>query len=323
MTTSSDQHLYQLYSDLGDAQSAHGDKAAAADAYALALYYARRMSNDALASLCRRKVVENNPHHVAAQQTSAPLHFAQLLMRYPADEAEKMLVRLRQSPQPAMAAVPSPFEITTAFSMQTGGLEEEPSLFQPPTKMEEQVTQPTIDLPKPTVKPQAPVLPFQHRPEMPSVDQFEQHHVFDLGSGEMGSRAQSLRVTEEFLQPNTPAAAASREDESSELAMAIHFAAICAVIVGLVSIGFFAVQMYPSLSRVNLERVVKTLMEFRADGDHVDSFADQETIFESELPPSISMETLDSEVVDAQTVDKLPTVRIEQVSDTDTSPLRR
>lgn len=323
--TSSDQHLYQLYRNLGDALAVRGDRASAADAFALALYYARRMGNQALASECQQMVITNNRRHVAAQQTSAPLHFAQLLMRYPADEAEKKLAELSQAPQPVLSVASSPFEIaTTAFSLHTADVEED---AEPSLPIDKQSTQPMINLSQPTVKKEAPVLPFNYRPEIPAPDQLEQHHVFDLGSGEMGARAQSLRLTEEFLHPHTRGTQAPVEDEASELALAIHFAGICAIVVGLISIGFFAVQMYPSLTRKNLERVVKMFIETGAAEESSESLASQETVFEAQLPAPISIETVSHttgvETTILPTAEPLPPVRIEKVSENPASSVHR
>jgi len=91
MAATSDWRLYQLYMEFGEAQDQRGRSPEAADAYALALYYARRLNDAARIHECRQLVLERNPNHVAGQAVSAPLFFAQLLMRYPADEVELAL----------------------------------------------------------------------------------------------------------------------------------------------------------------------------------------------------------------------------------------
>lgn len=92
----SDQRLQQLYLDLAQMQAGYGDPNRAADAYALALYYARRRGDVTLASECREQVRRHNPRHVIARDGSAPLFFAQLLLRYPADEVEQEIDHLRR-----------------------------------------------------------------------------------------------------------------------------------------------------------------------------------------------------------------------------------
>jgi hypothetical protein len=91
MAATSDWRLYQLYMEFGEAQDRRARPSEAADAYALALYFARRLNDPARIHECRQLMLERNPNHVAGQAVSAPLFFAQLLMRYPADEVEMML----------------------------------------------------------------------------------------------------------------------------------------------------------------------------------------------------------------------------------------
>jgi len=106
MAATSDWRLYQLYMEFGEAQDRRARATEAADAYALALYYARRLNDPARINECRQLVVSRSPNHIAAQQVSAPLFFAQLLMRYPADEVEMMLSGGR--PSVAVAEEPPP-----------------------------------------------------------------------------------------------------------------------------------------------------------------------------------------------------------------------
>jgi hypothetical protein len=104
MAATSDWRLYQLYLEFGEAQDRRGRTGEAADAFALALYYARRMNDSARIHECRQLVLARNPNHVAGQAVSAPLFFAQLLMRYPADEVELALSTGRpQTPSVAVA----------------------------------------------------------------------------------------------------------------------------------------------------------------------------------------------------------------------------
>lgn len=104
MAATSDWRLYQLYMEFGEAQDHRARPSEAADAYALALYFARRLNDPARIQECRKLVLARNPNHVAAQAVSAPLFFAQLLMRYPADEVEMMLTSDRpESSGPTVA----------------------------------------------------------------------------------------------------------------------------------------------------------------------------------------------------------------------------
>ena len=114
MAATSDWRLYQLYMEFGEAQDRRARANEAADAYALALYYARRLNDPARINECRQLVLARSPNHIAAQAVSAPLFFAQLLMRYPADEVELALsagrpgVAVAEEPPPYAQAPPSP-----------------------------------------------------------------------------------------------------------------------------------------------------------------------------------------------------------------------
>jgi hypothetical protein len=106
MAATSDWRLYQLYMEFGAAQDRRNRVNEAADAYALALYYARRLNDPARVNECRQLVLTRSPNHVAGQAVSAPLFFAQLLMRYPADEVEHMLAGGRPAVAVAEEAPP-------------------------------------------------------------------------------------------------------------------------------------------------------------------------------------------------------------------------
>lgn len=95
MAASSDLQLHQLYLELGEAHASRHRSHEAADAYALSMYYARRVGDDLRVRRCRELIAACNPNHVSVQTTSAPLFFAQLLMRYPADEVERTLAALK------------------------------------------------------------------------------------------------------------------------------------------------------------------------------------------------------------------------------------
>lgn len=111
MSISTDQQLFDLYAELAETQQSRGRRNEAADAYALCVYYARRLGNPELAEHCRQLVRECHPHHVIALEYSAPLFFAQLLMRYPAEDAQETLYMIRKSesaPPPAPESVVAP-----------------------------------------------------------------------------------------------------------------------------------------------------------------------------------------------------------------------
>lgn len=95
MSPGSKEELQSLYFELGDALAQKGQLADAADSYALAMYYAKRGGNAALADLCREQILICHPNHVVIRENSAPLFYAQLLMRYPADESKVQLERIK------------------------------------------------------------------------------------------------------------------------------------------------------------------------------------------------------------------------------------
>ena len=97
MSANSYEVLYELYEKLGNAHACRANANLAADAFALALYYARRMGKQELAEYCRQLVAECEPDHVAARETVAPLLFAQLLIRYPAEQIEETIAELEKT----------------------------------------------------------------------------------------------------------------------------------------------------------------------------------------------------------------------------------
>lgn len=103
MSDGSKEDLQSLYFELGNALASRSQLPQAADAYALAMYYARRSGNTALAEHCREQILVCQPGHVAAREASAPLFFAQLLMRYPAGYARNRLAQIQSEPSPATA----------------------------------------------------------------------------------------------------------------------------------------------------------------------------------------------------------------------------
>jgi len=104
MSAGSKEELQSLYFEFGDALAQKGQLADAADSYALAMYYAKRGGNGALADLCREQIIICHPNHVVIRENSAPLFYAQLLMRYPADESKVQLERIKQE----LASTPPP-----------------------------------------------------------------------------------------------------------------------------------------------------------------------------------------------------------------------
>jgi hypothetical protein len=110
MSAGSKEELQSLYFELGDALAQKGQLADAADSYALAMYYAKRGGNSALADLCREQILVCHPNHVVIRENSAPLFYAQLLMRYPADESKVQLERIKNELASKPAAPMTPAE---------------------------------------------------------------------------------------------------------------------------------------------------------------------------------------------------------------------
>jgi hypothetical protein len=96
MAGTSKEELQSIYFELADFKARAGQLPEAADCYALALYYARRVGNQPLADLCKEQILACHPNHVAVRENNAPLFFAQLLMRYPAEECSAELQRLKR-----------------------------------------------------------------------------------------------------------------------------------------------------------------------------------------------------------------------------------
>ncbi|MBX9652961.1 hypothetical protein K2Y11_05005 [bacterium] len=110
MSAGSKEELQSLYFELGDALAQKGQLADAADSYALAMYYAKRGGNSALADLCREQILICHPNHVVIRENSAPLFYAQLLMRYPSDESKVQLERIKHELASKPAAPMTPAE---------------------------------------------------------------------------------------------------------------------------------------------------------------------------------------------------------------------
>lgn len=99
MTDHSCKSLYDLYVRVGERLAASHNKKKAADAFALGLYYASELANPQAQQFCRQRIVHCDSGHPAARIPAPPLVFAQLLMSFPADAAEKSLT----DPQPALS----------------------------------------------------------------------------------------------------------------------------------------------------------------------------------------------------------------------------
>jgi hypothetical protein len=107
MAGTSKEELQSIYFELADFKARAGQLPEAADCYALALYYARRVGNQPLADLCREQILACHPNHVAVRENNAPLFFAQLLMRYPAEECSVELQRLKKERATQPTATPA------------------------------------------------------------------------------------------------------------------------------------------------------------------------------------------------------------------------
>lgn len=100
MTDHSCKSLFDLYIRAGEHLIAIGQKKRAADAFALALYYATELTNPQAQQYCRQRIVHCDSGHPAAQMPPPPLVFAQLLMSFPAEVAEKSMTEIHTAATP-------------------------------------------------------------------------------------------------------------------------------------------------------------------------------------------------------------------------------
>ena len=236
MGANSDQQFYGLYMELAGALACRERSAEATDAYALALYYARRMGNRPLVDFCRGMIAEHNPSHVACRESSAPLFFAQLLMRYPIEKAHAMLADLKDEADDETAPFGSviPFESPAPAT-------DEPSAAVP--------IKPYFSLGDPTVPENrgsraTRERSHHHRPAPPTPDR-----TIDLRSRRpVSSVARPKRAPRSAV--GAPPSLGSR---------ALHAFSVLLVGVGLVAIAFFGAALAPRVNRTEIGRAVKVI----------------------------------------------------------------
>lgn len=256
--TTSDQQLHELYLELAEIQANHGKAAEAADHFALAMYYARRMGNAAKVSACKERIVACHPTHVAAHESSAPLFFAQLLIRYPADEAAQTLSLLRRAglatsamkPAPATApAVEFVAEATPAWMASPPESGPAPASFFGDLGTG---SGPSVDWTAPHA-----ARPAAHAAAISSLH-LENHHLYDLGAATRpaaGRLVDDYMAKEQLFPPSK-----SRITEVGFWGSAIHVLGVFAILVGTSAVGFFGYELYPKLSRFDVRGLVHSLM---------------------------------------------------------------
>lgn len=274
-----DRQLYDLYCRLGDHYSTSGNSAEAADGYALALYYARRLGDDVAMERCRQQVAQHHPRHVAAGDKVEPLFFAQLLIRYPADEAQQLLQSQgeRRAAARNVAAVFSVVASPMSYAIPQVGRAPSPSR-QSPTRPEHDARtvassqqepkllerEPAIALDRAAPPASAPIpertVPATVPPPVAAdkTSAMEHHHVFDLGTRAAADHVESLRAVEDVLLKNAVDLDEQLDDdEATSPSPTMNLVAAFAVFVGFVAIGFFAYELHPALSRIGLDGIVE------------------------------------------------------------------
>lgn len=237
MASASDARLYQLYFDFGTVQQQRNRPSEAADAFALALYYARRLGDTHRVSQCRELVLERNPNHLGAQPVSAPLFFAQLLMRYPVDEVEQAL------------AFSTPANQMTASSTATFGETYRPESIA-------------------GVRP-----PMPNLAQDPSstgnrtgiqIGPFEAHHVLNIRSQSIGSThaEQPVTGTDDFLIEES--GVLDHDDDFTARSVPttlLDWLARGTIVFGVIVLTYLAAELYPRLRNIDTRQWVRSLSQ--------------------------------------------------------------
>jgi hypothetical protein len=269
MSSSSDQQLHTLYWDLAELHCVGGRRSEAADHFALALYYARRMSNAERVEAARRRVVECSPQHLAAREVSAPLFFAQLLIRYPADEAAHSLGMMRRSTK------------TSASLEHSVGIMASTHVDDPFFSSHANAGLPQLDpLPDPFFDSRSPFdlgasSPIGH-PVEPRVEsdpsspsrtrggtippEFENHHLYDLGSSSPVIGSAADRIVDDYMKPEkifTPPHSKETFAEPGFWGTVLNGLTFMTILIGMSSVGFFGYELYPRLVRLDGPTLVK------------------------------------------------------------------
>ncbi|MFO0944855.1 MAG: hypothetical protein U1D30_02745 [Planctomycetota bacterium] len=269
---STDHQLQQLYRDLAEAHRGMGQGAKAADSYALALYYARRIGDVEQVRDCRQKISDCNPSHIVCRESTAPLFFAQLLMRNPPDEAEQTLRSLqasRSTPKPSPSATSTldidPFAYARIDPMD--GVTEIPFDFPPLEK---------TPAPEPTLEwqgePSKPAL----SPKTAGTEGLDNHHLFSFAKSEnplprdpapledlfgLRSAAATMQATpmavdDYIFEESSPNADAEQRETYSFASSLIQGASILTLIVGTACVTFFGYELYPTMKNLDVPRLL-------------------------------------------------------------------
>lgn len=284
---SSDVELHGLYLEFADAQRGVGQMARAADSYALALYYAKRLGDVTRVRRCREQVALCNPDHVVCRESSAPLFFAQLLLRYPPEEVAERLEAMKSGvwladtdPFAAMgdgaehgarAEVADPFldPMTYARISAADGIIETDYSARNPT---------ASAAPAPRSVPETPADPSQPRPEpfawpepagansgASSTRQTtvaDRHHLYVPGQGstsEVGDFRMprgfttAVQPTADYQFAEPPKATRSGAARPSLFTTGVNAVSALTVVIGIISVGFFASQIHPTLTRAGID----------------------------------------------------------------------
>ena len=304
MSARSKEELQTLYFELGDALARAGQLPEAADSYAIAMYYARRTGNQSLADLCREQVLACHPNHVGGREESAPLFFAQLLMRYPAEDAQRRLDALNaastaqgiggwtvplsggafETPVPGVMASPEPAP-PDAPCLASPHL----AAPTPPSPRPVPAAVASLDLPEyspgrgrassslaalfadvpvpaPVQAPQSVPQSNAPRPGWPgaAAGGFEQHHAYPPLASPRAHRAAD---DFEMDAPNRSAPRSERRQYDEGMTWLNPIAAVLAL-AGAIAAGFFAYRLYPEITRIEQSQARSALVEALQDVAH-------------------------------------------------------
>lgn len=273
MTT--DGKLQALYFELGQHQKRCGELAKAADTYALALYYAKRTTNRELVQRCREEVALCNPSHIVCRESSAPLYFAQLLMRHPPEEAEQELQEMRQR-QTTSALAPAHSASAPGTSVdelfQYAKVDPNCGIFElgatsapsdAPTAWLTAIEEEALQRPEPLPETLPQLETPQRKATAFKTETMEAHHIYPHSTPTEPSTEIPTKAVDDYLfasQPS-PRRAETEEVEESWMANLIHTGAVASLLLGVAAIGFFSVELYKSRARLDPARIVKQIRQ--------------------------------------------------------------
>lgn len=296
---SSDIELHGLYLEFADAQRGVGQMARAADSYALALYYAKRIGDVARVRRCREQVAVCNPDHVVCRESSAPLFFAQLLLRYPPEEVAERLEAMKSGvwladndPLASMGdGAGSGSEPSESFvdPMTYARINAADGIFEtdysgrnsaaPAAPTARAVPETPADPGFPRPEPFARLEPVPATSDTSSARQgtlADRHHLYVPGHGstdEVGDFRMPRGFTTavqpaddyQFAQPPKTRSSAGRP---SLFTTGLDVMSVLTLVIGIISVGFFGSQIHPTLTRAGID--VESMLS-RATGADADS----------------------------------------------------